>query len=932
MTPIQKVRTANGRQALFGVGVAHLGALGLLLIMVAGQPVPGGMVTAILAGVVLLATFLLAARLASPSPRNEPDLVSRLNTAGAQQVIQSMILHGAALEDTLERVCRLVETFSPGTYCAVLLTDRGNGKMALAAAPNLPTTFREAIESLPVSTDHCACSRAARLGEPVFTEDIAADSGWTGLREAALQNGLRACFAYPLLSTDDVGLGAFAVYCTQPGPPTAENHEQMPGIADLVSLAVERHRDREALEEKEQRFRSLFRYHPDAVLSLDRDGRIEQLNPVTEEALGHPADDLIGRSFAELVDHAHREATEKALRLASDGHSQWLEMSVTHAEGGEHQFDLTCLPIVIHECNDGIYAIARDITSRKRQESRLRILERSVEASMHGVVIVDARRPDLPIIYSNAAFSRITGYSPEEVKGRNCRFLQDGETDRESIEEIRRGLREQRPVHVLIRNRRKDGSLFWNELHIAPVEDDRGNMTHFVGLQNDVTAQKSYEKQLAFNATHDALTGLSNRALFEDRLRQMASLSRRHRNRVAVLFIDLDEFKPINDSLGHAVGDRILMEVAKRLSDQMRTEDTLARFGGDEFVALLTDIQDETEASEVAERLLPTIARPYRLEGRELYLSASIGIAISDPGMNDPLGLIRRADMAMYRAKQQGHNTSALYSGEINSQMRRRLGLRSDLQEAIEAEDFELHYQPLVDGKDQRVVGMEALLRWNHPRHGPISPGTFIPLAEETGQIIPLSEWVLDRACQHRRALHDRGLGEGRMAINLSPVQFSRANFLETVTRSVERHGLPAWTLELELTERILMNDTEAAIEVLNRLREQTIKVAIDDFGTGFSSLSYLKKLPVDSIKIDQSFTRQVETSEADMAIIQGTVSMAHHLGLNVVAEGVETEAQKAILTEYGCDILQGYLFARPMPFADLVDHLERKGQITPST
>jgi len=729
-----------------------------------------------------------------------------------------------------------------------------------------------------------------------------------------------------------IHLGALALLVMLSMQPPGASHAVAVLLAGyvlvLTALAAMHQRNRMALEEKEQRFHSLFRYHPDAVFSLDRDGCLEDVNPATTQVLGRTEASLAGASFTQLIDPEYRETTGEALRLAAEGRDQRLSVSATLPGGEQRVFDLTCLPIVIHGRMAGIYVLAKDITERKQQEKRLRILQRSVEASMHGVIIVDARQPDLPIIFSNAAFSRITGYSSEEILGRNCRFLNDHHADPESLEEIRRGLREQRPTHVLIRNRRKNGSLFWNELHIAPVEDEHGEVTHFVGLQNDVTEQKSYERQLAFNATHDALTGLANRALFEDRLRQMASLGRRHGTRVAVLFIDLDEFKPINDSLGHVIGDRILMEVAKRLSEQMRTEDTLARFGGDEFVVLLTEIRSENDAYEVAERLLPTIARPYVMEDHELYLSASIGIAVSDPGTDNPQEFIQQADMAMYRAKQQGHNTHQLYNPEINRQVRQRFGLRSDLQEAIEAEDFELYYQPLMAADDGRVMGLETLLRWHHPQHGPVSPGTFIPLAEETGQIIPLSAWVLDRACRDMRHLREHGFDRGRMAINLSPVQFARADFLQTIIRSLDRVGLPASALELELTEGILMNDTEAAIEVLRQLRAQDICVSIDDFGTGFSSLSYLKHLPVDSVKIDRSFIREVETSDADMAIIQGTISMAHHLGLKVVAEGIETASQQSLLTHYGCDTLQGYFFARPMPLHDLIEHLRQKGQI----
>ena len=835
----------------------------------------------------------------------------------SQQQIQQMILHSESLDRTLRSVCELLEEQDPLSHCSIMLSDNEGTTLNLAAAPSLSNDYCSAVASVPFM-EVGSCGTAACRKEPVFTEDIASDPRWAGFQEVAQNNGLRSCWSYPLLTSDGKVLGTFASYREEPGTPSASHRRQIARAADLVSLSIERHRDRSALEENEQRYRSLFTYNPDAVFSLTADGRLKGFNHATEAMFDRPAGELQDHSLIELIDPADQSRVTRAIERTIRGRTQTSELTVNHADGSRHDFDATYLPMVINGRIEAVFGIAKDITIRKRQERRLRTLERSVEASIHGVIIADALRPGLPIVYTNAAFTRITGYKPEEVLGRNCRFLQGEQTDPEAVREIREALAEQKPVRVLLRNYRKDGSQFWNELHIAPVEDESGEVSHFVGLQNDVSAHKSYEAQLAFNATHDSLTGLANRSLFEDRLQHTVELSKRRGNQVAVLFIDLDEFKPINDSLGHAVGDKILIEVARRLEAQMRAEDTLARFGGDEFVTLLADIDGEDEALLVAERLLPDISRPYHVDEHELYLSASIGITISEPGMESPLSLIQQADMAMYRAKQQGRNTCQIFNEEINTQVRRRVGLRNDLQEALDRKDFQVFYQPLVRGSDREITGFEALLRWHHPEHGWVSPATFIPLAEETGQIIPLSEWVLERACRDMKALVDQGLEEGRLAINLSPVQFHRPNFLATIHRMLELTGLPASRLELELTEGILMSETESAIETLHQLRDSAISVSIDDFGTGFSSLSYLKNLPIDKLKIDRSFIQGAEDSADDAAIVQGIISMAHHLGIAVVAEGIETEAQRDRVVGWGCDILQGYLFARPMPLSDL--------------
>ncbi|MGJ7458683.1 EAL domain-containing protein [Halomonas sp. RA08-2] len=555
----------------------------------------------------------------------------------------------------------------------------------------------------------------------------------------------------------------------------------------------------------------------------------------------------------------------------------------------------------------------------ERHQSRrdLRLLERSVEGSINGVVIADADRPDVPIIYVNPAFQRMTGYAKEEVLGRNCRFLQGPETAPSAVECIRQQLSRGEDVHVTLLNYRKDGTPFWNDLYITPVRDAQERVTHYVGMQNDVSEQKTYESQLAHNASHDALTGLANRSLFEDRLEHDVALTVRRQERLAVLFVDLDDFKPINDTLGHAVGDDVLCEVARRLQAAVRPGDTLARMGGDEFVLLMTDVTREEQVLALVERLMLEISRPYLINDHELYLTCSVGIALSEPTMADPRELIQQADMAMYKAKQQGRNAYHWFTQEINQQLGERVTLRNDLQEAIASGRMELHYQPLM-ARDGTLAGVEALLRWNHPQRGYVSPEVFIPLAESTGQIIPLSRWVLERACADMVALGQQGAGRVKVAVNLSPLQFHRPSFLATLRQVLQQSGLPAEQLELELTEGILMDNTESAIDILHALRGMHIGVSIDDFGTGYSSLSYLRHLPISKVKIDRSFINEVTTNPHDAAIVQGMISMAGHLGLQVVAEGVETEEQRHQLEAWGCDIFQGFLLARPMPLEAL--------------
>ncbi|MFP3680174.1 EAL domain-containing protein [Pseudomonas sp. SIMBA_041] len=445
-----------------------------------------------------------------------------------------------------------------------------------------------------------------------------------------------------------------------------------------------------------------------------------------------------------------------------------------------------------------------------------------------------------------------------------------------------------------------------------------GKIVGVFGIARDISEQKHYERQLSFNASHDRLTGLLNRVSLEDRLILDCHISRRRKRRLAVMCIDLDGFKSINDSIGHCFGDQVLIEVAQRMTQQVRPGDTIVRMGGDEFIVLLPDLLRDEDVVPVAERLMASIASPYCIQGIDLHVSASIGITLSDGDIEQPMQLIQQADMAMYKAKQQGRNNFQWYTSDLNQRVCEHASLRNDLQKAIETQSFELHYQPQIDARTGRVVGIEALLRWEHPEKGFISPAVFVPVAEDSGQIIPLSLWVLDTACAQLRQLGDQGLTGISMAVNISPMHFQRGQFVECIQTVLSKHGVSAGQLELEITESLLLHNVEQAIDTLHRLKALGVRIALDDFGTGFSSLSYLKRLPIDKIKIDRSFIQDIATDHHDAAITQGIISMAHHLSLTVVAEGVETASQVNFLKGSRCDIFQGYYFAKPMPYEAL--------------
>ncbi len=561
-----------------------------------------------------------------------------------------------------------------------------------------------------------------------------------------------------------------------------------------------------------------------------------------------------------------------------------------------------------------------EVRVRRRMESdaidQLDLLKRALDATTTGVTIVDAQQVDWPTVYVNAALVAISGYRSDELLGQNLSFLQGGEREQPGLEMLRHMLREGRDGQVLLRNFRKDGSAYWIDLVVSPVRDAQGRLTHYVGLQIDVSERVATEQALAYRATHDELTGLPNRQLFHDRLAQALRESKRFGMNLMVLFVDLDNFKLVNDSLGHAAGDELLRTIARRLLSCLRQTDTVARFGGDEFVVLLLG-EVETDVLRVIDRITEALRRPMELAGAMYYATASIGYARC-PEHGDEAGvLLQRADIAMYQAKARGRNCAVGYEPGFDQGARDRLFLISQLREAVERAEFELHYQPLFRW-DGRAQGMEALLRWRHPQRGLLASGHFIGALEESGLMVTVGRWVLRDAARRHADLLAQGLGDIRLSANVSATQLHH-HLLEDIEAIVAEFQLPHGALELELTESVLMVNAESTIEEMRRMAKLGVGIAVDDFGTGYSSLSYLKRLPIQRLKIDRSFVRGLGSDPDDEAICASIILLASSLGLDTVAEGVETEAQRDWLAEHGCGELQGYLLGRPAPFEDVL-------------
>jgi diguanylate cyclase (GGDEF)-like protein/PAS domain S-box-containing protein len=561
--------------------------------------------------------------------------------------------------------------------------------------------------------------------------------------------------------------------------------------------------------------------------------------------------------------------------------------------------------------------------TRKQNEDKLRLLSRAIESNTDGMLIVDVINPSQPIIYANPAFEDITGYSVSEVLGRNCRFLQRDDKNQPELAYLSLAQKQQKEGMAILRNYRKDNTLFWNELHITPVMDESNRVTHYVGIIRDITLRKAIDDQLLYQANYDSLTDLPNRILLEDRIEQSIAYAMRDNKTFAIYYIDLDNFKGLNDSLGYKEGDTLLKQVATRLHSCIKIGDTLARFGGDKFAIILTEANWALSVTDCAQILLDTFNEPFLIKSRNFKISASIGVSTYPKDGEETEILIKNAELAMYHAKGRGKNNYQIYTENLYKHISEQHTLEHHLQLALNKKEFLLQYQPLIHLSSNKIIGFEALLRWQHPELGLVSPLSFIPLAEQTGLIIPIGTWVLKTAMQQNKAWQDAGLPPVKIAVNISLVQFKDENFISKLQEILTTTKLAPQFLELELTESVLMENARQFIDKLNLIKEMGISLAIDDFGTGYSSLSYLKELPIDKIKIDKSFIQDIPDNADDSAITRAIISMAKNLNLRILAEGVETKEQLKFLQENHCDEVQGYLFGRPLNIEDCTELLK---------
>jgi diguanylate cyclase (GGDEF)-like protein/PAS domain S-box-containing protein len=565
--------------------------------------------------------------------------------------------------------------------------------------------------------------------------------------------------------------------------------------------------------------------------------------------------------------------------------------------------------------------IGQEITDRLINKRQTKLMNRVLSNSSEAVLISDAQNN---IIYVNEAFTRITGYTLAEVAGQNPRILSSRRHDQDFYKEMWHKILNEGTWHGEIWDKRKNGEIYPKWLNICTVNDGEQNLCNYVAIFSDITRTKADEALLTFLAYHDPLTKLPNRLLLRDRFDQAVGVSERHSTGLtALLFMDLDQFKSVNDSLGHEVGDRLLISVAKRLEANVREIDTVSRLGGDEFVIILTDMPDTPTVSCVAQKLLEQIGAVFEIDSYRLTSTTSIGIAVFPEDGDDFDTLLKLADTAMYHAKDCGRNTYRFYTDKMNTDALERLRMRNGLAEALVKHEFVLHYQPQFDLENGILTGLEALIRWNNPEFGFMYPHRFIPVAEETGQIVPIGEWVVREVCRQAQAWKLQGYQPVRMAVNLSSLQFKRGDVIKMITDLTSEHELDPHYIELELTETIMLQDVEYILDVVRKFKSLHFTLSIDDFGTGYSSLAYLKRFQVDKLKIDQSFIRNLEVDRHDLAIVRSIIQLANGFDILTIAEGVETQRQLDILRSEGCNQAQGYFFSHPLPAEQVVKYLK---------
>jgi diguanylate cyclase (GGDEF)-like protein/PAS domain S-box-containing protein len=651
---------------------------------------------------------------------------------------------------------------------------------------------------------------------------------------------------------------------------------------------------------------------PGTFYALNRDGRLILWNHNLERLTEMTPDELAAAHAMDMFEpRARALARENIRRVFDEGAEVSMEINYVSRSGREIPMLVGGAPVTC-QGERYLFGMGVNITKRRDKERQLRLSERALHASSNGIVITRCAGRDNIVEYVNPAFERITGYRASEAVGRDARFMAAPGFDVHERSQMRAAIAERRPVNVVLRNLRKDGQVFWNDLAITPVRDEHGEVTHFIGVLQDVTAAKERTDLLEHEVNHDALTGLANRTLLWDRLEHALHLAQRHQSMVAVVLIDLNNFKTINDTFGHEAGDAVLKMVARRLQAAVRESDTTARMSGDEFVLVLVEQPSLHFTLRMAERLRSSLAMPVAFSGNEIPVSASLGVALFPHDATKAAGLVRAADMAMYHAKSNNIGVH-FFSPEMRLASEQRAALTERIRSALEHDELFLLFQPRMDARSGQVHGFEALLRWRHPELGVMLPASFLSEAEDSGQMVEIGNWVLDQACVFLQQLRERGYTGLPVSVNVSHRETSHAGFIPGIAERITRYQLPVGALEIEIPEADLIRNPGLGRELSEQLRKAGVALSIDEFGKGISDLSFLRQLSVRQVKLSKAAVHDIAGEGNGSQLAKTLIDIGHNLDLAVVGEAVETRAQMEFLRSHGCDQLQGQWFSEPL-------------------
>jgi len=700
--------------------------------------------------------------------------------------------------------------------------------------------------------------------------------------------------------------------------------EHSAAVMVVIEDLSEQERLRLSTMEADTRVRAIMDNVAEGIITIDEKGIIESFNAAAEHLFGYSCNEVLGENVKILMPDPYYSNHDGYLqRFLESNVKNCLGIGFREVEGKRKDGDVFAMELSISEVKLPerriFVGMVKDISKRKESEANMRKLSSALAQTADSVIITDSSGV---IEYVNTGFQETTGFTREEAMGKSPNILKSGLQDTDFYKQLWKTIRAGKVYREVIVNRRKGGEIYYEEKTITPIRDEHDNICNFVSSGKDITDRMRTQERLQYLAHHDVLTKLPNRLLFLDRLSQSMAHTSRSGNLLALMFLDLDRFKVINDTLGHQIGDELLKELAERLQSAIRSEDTVARLSGDEFAVLLMDMHSLDDIAHIANNLLNEVNQPFQMQGRELFLTTSIGIAIYPDNSDDADTMLKHADVAMYKAKSSGRNQYCFYSSEMNEQAHESLSLENDLRRALERAEFCLYYQPQISNADGKVMGVEALLRWVHPQKGLLMPGAFISLLEDTGMIVAVGDWVLHHACKQLRIWHDNGVDIPLISVNIAPRQLLDPGLTKRVQKILQNNRLDPDALELEITESSLMENESMAVKTLQSLHDIGVSIAMDDFGTGYSSLRYLREFPLQTLKIDRSFVCNLPDNEDDCNLATAIIAMGHGMRLKIIAEGVENEKQYQFLKKLSCDITQGYYFSMPVPQEQIAEYL----------